>query len=109
MPQTKFVLSKALKGKLKPIVVLNKMDRENNRADEVENEVSYLSIHPSINAISYTYLSINLSSHLHSGTIPNGYHLLIFSLSLPLDIRFISKFRGNRRTNGLPYLVRIRS
>ena len=38
MPQTKFVLSKALKQGLKPIVVINKMDKTDQRADEVLNE-----------------------------------------------------------------------
>eukprot|EP00002_Diphylleia_rotans_P018530 TRINITY_DN3586_c0_g1_i3.p1 TRINITY_DN3586_c0_g1~~TRINITY_DN3586_c0_g1_i3.p1 ORF type:complete len:653 (+),score=175.18 TRINITY_DN3586_c0_g1_i3:52-2010(+) len=37
--QTKFVLSKALKANLKPIVVLNKMDRPSARSDQVETEV----------------------------------------------------------------------
>ena len=39
MPQTKFVLSKALKQGLKPIVVINKIDKPDARADEVLNEV----------------------------------------------------------------------
>lgn len=39
MPQTKFVLSKALKQGLKPIVVINKVDRADSRADEVIDEV----------------------------------------------------------------------
>ncbi|HAJ47160.1 MAG TPA: translational GTPase TypA, partial [Alphaproteobacteria bacterium] len=39
MPQTKFVTSKALKLGLKPIVVINKIDRQDARADEVHNEV----------------------------------------------------------------------
>ncbi len=39
MPQTKFVLSKALKLGLKPIVVINKIDRPDRRIDEVVNEV----------------------------------------------------------------------
>jgi GTP-binding protein len=39
MPQTRFVLSKALENKLKPIVVINKIDRENSRPHEVVNEV----------------------------------------------------------------------
>jgi len=39
MPQTKFVLNKALKLGLKPIVVINKVDRSDARADEVINEV----------------------------------------------------------------------
>ncbi len=39
MPQTKFVLGKALKRGLKPIVVINKVDRPDGRADEVIDEV----------------------------------------------------------------------
>jgi GTP-binding protein len=39
MPQTKFVLSKALKLGLNPIVVINKIDRQDARADEVLNEI----------------------------------------------------------------------
>jgi GTP-binding protein len=39
LPQTKFVLTKALARGLKPIVVINKVDRQDARADEVLNEV----------------------------------------------------------------------
>ncbi|WP_048647320.1 translational GTPase TypA [Nitratireductor soli] len=39
MPQTKFVVGKALKVGLKPIVAINKIDRPDARADEVINEV----------------------------------------------------------------------
>jgi len=39
MPQTRFVLTKALEHKLKPVVVINKADRENSRPDDVVNEV----------------------------------------------------------------------
>ena len=39
MPQTRFVLSKALEHKLRPIVVINKVDRKNSRPDDVVNEV----------------------------------------------------------------------
>ena len=39
MPQTKFVLGKALKIGLKPIVVINKADKADARPDEVLNEV----------------------------------------------------------------------
>ncbi len=39
MPQTRFVLSKALKHKIRPIVVVNKIDRPNSRPDDVVNEV----------------------------------------------------------------------
>jgi GTP-binding protein len=39
MPQTKFVVSKALRQGLKPIVVINKVDRPDARVQEVHNEV----------------------------------------------------------------------
>jgi GTP-binding protein len=39
MPQTRFVLTKALEHKLRPIVVVNKVDRKNSRPDDVVNEV----------------------------------------------------------------------
>jgi len=39
MPQTRFVLTKALEHKLRVIVVVNKVDRENSRPDDVVNEV----------------------------------------------------------------------
>jgi GTP-binding protein len=39
MPQTRFVLSKALHHGLKPILVVNKADRADSRPDDVVNEV----------------------------------------------------------------------
>ena len=39
MPQTKFVLSKALEIGLKPIVAINKIDKNDERHEEVVNEV----------------------------------------------------------------------
>ncbi len=39
LPQTKFVLGKALNLGLKPIVVINKIDRNDARPDEVLNEI----------------------------------------------------------------------
>jgi len=44
MPQTKFVLAKALKLGLKPIVLINKIDRSDARPDEVVDEVFELFI-----------------------------------------------------------------
>ena len=38
MPQTKFVLSKVLKQGLKPIVIINNLDKPDQRANEVLNE-----------------------------------------------------------------------
>ena len=39
LPQTRYVLSKALEAKLPPIVVINKIDRSDARPQEVLNEV----------------------------------------------------------------------
>lgn len=42
MPQTKFVLGKALAAELKPIVIINKIDKPGSRIQEVENELADL-------------------------------------------------------------------
>lgn len=42
MPQTKFVLSKALAYELKPIVIINKIDKPGSRIKEVEDELADL-------------------------------------------------------------------
>ncbi len=42
MPQTKFVLSQALAHNLKPIVIINKIDKSGSRIAEVENELADL-------------------------------------------------------------------
>jgi GTP-binding protein len=42
MPQTKFVLSKALASELKPIVIINKIDKNSSRIAEVEDELADL-------------------------------------------------------------------
>src|SRR3954467_11800304 len=42
MPQTKFVLSKALANELKPIVIINKIDKPASRIKEVEDELADL-------------------------------------------------------------------
>ena len=44
LPQTRYVLSKALEAKLTPMVVINKIDRPDARPQEVLNEVYYLFI-----------------------------------------------------------------
>src|SRR5699024_9757446 len=44
MPQTRFVLKKALEQNLKPLVVLNKIDKETARPEEVVDEVLELFI-----------------------------------------------------------------
>ena len=42
MPQTKFVLSKALSANIKPIVIINKIDKPGSRIKEVEDELADL-------------------------------------------------------------------
>ena len=42
MPQTKFVLKKALENGLKPIVVINKIDKSGSRIHQVEDELADL-------------------------------------------------------------------
>ncbi len=42
MPQTKFVLSKALDLKLKPVVIINKIDKPAARIEEVKSEIESL-------------------------------------------------------------------
>ncbi|HSX46032.1 MAG TPA: translational GTPase TypA [Candidatus Saccharimonadia bacterium] len=42
MPQTKFVLEKALEAELKPIVIINKIDKDAARITEVEDELADL-------------------------------------------------------------------
>jgi GTP-binding protein len=42
MPQTKYVLSKALELGLKPVIVINKIDKPSRRIDEVEDEIADL-------------------------------------------------------------------
>jgi GTP-binding protein len=42
MPQTKFVLGKALANELKPIVIINKIDKPASRIKEVEDELADL-------------------------------------------------------------------
>src|SRR5438105_9182338 len=44
LPQTRFVLSKALEANLEPIVVINKIDRQDARAEAVLDEVYSLFI-----------------------------------------------------------------
>jgi GTP-binding protein len=44
MPQTRFVLKKAMEHKLKPLVIINKIDRPHHRALEVQDEILELFI-----------------------------------------------------------------
>ena len=39
MPQTRFVLNKAIELGLKPVVVINKVDKENCKPDDAQQDV----------------------------------------------------------------------
>jgi len=58
LPQTKFVLKKSLELGLKPIVVINKIDRKDARPDEVLNEVFdlFVSLNASDEQLDFPYL-----------------------------------------------------
>ncbi len=58
MPQTRFVLSKSLEHKLKPIVIINKVDRPDARPDDVVNEVFdlFVSLHADSEALDFPIL-----------------------------------------------------
>lgn len=49
MPQTKFVLSKALELGLKPVVIVNKIDKPSQRVSEVKDEIDDLFLELAIN------------------------------------------------------------
>ncbi|MCE5185354.1 MAG: translational GTPase TypA [Planctomycetaceae bacterium] len=55
MPQTRFVLTKALQHRLKPIVVVNKVDRSDSRPEDVVNEVFdlFVSLNASDDALDF--------------------------------------------------------
>jgi len=62
MPQTRFVLGKALEHKLRPIVVVNKVDRANSRPDDVVNEVFDLLVQLDANSESLDFPLIYASA-----------------------------------------------
>jgi len=55
LPQTQFVLKKALEQQLKIIVVVNKIDRKDARVDEVVREIEELFLHLATNDDDLTY------------------------------------------------------
>ena len=55
MPQTKFVLKKALDLKLKPVVIINKIDKPAARIEEVKDEISDLFLELAIDESQLNY------------------------------------------------------
>ncbi|QQS51230.1 MAG: translational GTPase TypA [Bacteroidota bacterium] len=66
MPQTRFVLSKAIQMGLKPVVVINKVDKPNCRPDEVQDAVFDLMCHLDAN-------DHQLDFHTIYGSAKNGW------------------------------------
>jgi GTP-binding protein len=62
MTQTKFVLSKALARNLKPLVVMNKVDRATARPDVVENDLLELFISLDANEEQLEYATVYASA-----------------------------------------------
>ncbi|KAL6056311.1 50S ribosomal subunit assembly factor BipA [Balamuthia mandrillaris] len=62
MTQTKYVLSKALQRNLRPIVVLNKMDRETARPEDVETEIFDLFVNLSASDEQLSYPTLYASA-----------------------------------------------
>jgi GTP-binding protein len=58
MPQTRYVLKKALQRGLRPLVVMNKVDRESSRVSDVESEILdlFCSLNASEEQLDYTLL-----------------------------------------------------
>ena len=57
MPQTRFVLKKAFGHRLRPLVVINKIDRPDSRLGEVVEEIGELFLELA-EAVSYTHLTL---------------------------------------------------
>lgn len=127
MPQTKFVLSKALELGLKPVVVINKIDKPARRIDEVIDEVSDLflelaiddsQLHYSVyyavgrDGKAWTKLPDNISEHadlnpifdaiisdIPAPTVDAGGPLQLLVTSLQYD-SFLGKYAIGRVTRG---------
>lgn len=95
MPQTRFVLQKALEQKLTPIVVVNKIDRPNARPHEVVDEVLELFIElgadddqiefPVIYASAINGMSGNEPDQLKEDTMDPLFETIIENIPAPIN------------------------
>ena len=65
MPQTRFVLNKAVELGLKPIVVINKVDKENCRPEEVQSDVFDLMFNLGATEEQLDFVTLFGSSYYH--------------------------------------------
>jgi GTP-binding protein len=74
LPQTRYVLSKALEAKLPPIVVINKIDRSDARAQEVLNEIYdlFIDLDAHEDQLDFPVLYTNAKTGTASGDIKGG-------------------------------------
>src|SRR5690242_13539382 len=74
LPQTRYVLSKALEAKLPPILVINKIDRPDARAQEVLNEVYdlFIDLDATEDQLDFPVLYTNAKLGTSSTTLEGG-------------------------------------
>jgi small GTP-binding protein len=77
MPQTKYVLRKALEHKLKPIVVINKIDRPDQRISDVEGEILDLFIELEADWAENGAIAVDLAQK-------KNYDCMIFDIMMPV-------------------------
>ncbi|AEJ41581.1 GTP-binding protein TypA [Sulfobacillus acidophilus TPY] len=72
MPQTRYVLQKALKAGLRPVVVLNKMDREGARPEEVLEAVLelFIDLEASDDQLDFPVIYASAKAGIASNTAP---------------------------------------
>jgi len=93
MPQTKFVLRKAFADKLRPIVVINKIDRPDARPIEVLNEVfdTFVELGADEHQLDFPYIYASAKEgyashdpHEHHGTIRPLFDMIVAHVPGPL-------------------------
>jgi len=115
LPQTRYVLAKALEAKLPPIVVINKIDRPDARPQEVLNEIYDLFIDldadesqldfPVLYAVAKAGTAVGAASHSSAASLPaqagapgifghsmGGHGALVCALRNPERYKSVSAF-----------------
>ena len=88
MPQSKFVLTKALENNLKPVIVINKIDRNTRRIKEVENEIFdlFCSLNANDDQLNYKTLYAVGREGFASLSIPDNFDSFESNISPLLDV-----------------------
>src|SRR3989337_2880344 len=74
LPQTRYVLMKALEAKLPPIVVINKIDRADARIQEVGNEIYdlFIDLDATEDQLDFPVIYTNARAGIAHGTLDDG-------------------------------------